>query len=694
MPRILRSSTRQQTENSSVQTKTKGNLNRRHPRRSKASFQTDSDDDLNPTLPAQRPFELISSLPASISEPDYNAALTHPLSVRDSAVLYSALIASRKTWISGEMFDTYWVRPTSTPPLPPPPPQGLSSSGSKGSQTDDRGQDQRESSGIKDKMLKMCDCVMCAGPHRFKVRLFILKDEAIERRWLEKQENLRQLRIQQRIAEEEERRKKIEMRKELQEQKKREKMEQAALKKELRLKAKLEQQRKKEEAKKLREEQKLLKKQMREKKKQEMKELRERKKEELRLMRERKKQEKIEEKLKKNTPKARHARMIANLNYMAQQDQALGTLMAKVAGGSATEEEIEKFKGIIEIAKKLPPPPPKIKLNEQLSNEPLEQSNSEKLSTIPSTPSLPLDPTVEPQATSPEPKVTSMSEDNEAEPSIEPTTSVAQSVEEGSEPSAGSDSEVNMTHEDSVLEEKEPAQSPLEQDEDLTNTDSVTPASTGTAEVDIKMPSEDIDAILHTKRKYKKRKIKSEQSLLGGSLEGGDWEEEKLTAFQQKYIDESELILEYLEDTNSRFYLPRDCIIEYDDASEKFILSWITIHNKKDIEKFAKRKKLKDTNDALQLNECPEPLFSALTVTLEEVPRRFTPIILHSVLPEREVQERMKRILDIGIRLSGYHLWYQLDGYDDSELAENLRIGLNTYENSMRNKRGPRKLAS
>ena len=68
--------------------------------------------------------------------------------------------------------------------------------------------------------------------------------------------------------------------------------------------------------------------------------------------------------------------------------------------------------------------------------------------------------------------------------------------------------------------------------------------------------------------------------------------------------------------------------------------------------------------------------------------------MLHSVLPKEEVQERMKRILDIGIRLSGYHLWYQLDGYDDSELAENLRIGLNTYENSMRNKRGPRKLAA
>ena len=606
-------------------------------------------------------------------------------------MLYSALIASRKTWISGEMFDTYWVRPTGTTPTPTPL---SSSSGSKKNQTDDRGQDQRESSGIKDKMLKMCDCVMCAGPHKFKVRLFILKDEAIERRWLEEQENLRQLRIQQRIAEEQDRRRKIEMRKELQEQKRREKMEQAALKKELRLKAKLEQQRKKEEAKKLREEQKLLKRQLREKKKQEMKELRERKKEELRLMRERKKQEKIEEKLKKNTPKARHARMIANLNYMAQQDQALATLMAKVASGSATEEEIEKFKGIIEIAKKLPPPPPKIKLNEQPPNEPVEPSNSEKLSTIPSTSPLPLDQTVESQTASPEPKLTPLNEGNEAEPSIETTNSIAQSVEEGSEPSAGSDSEVSMTHETNVLEEKESVQPTLEQDEDLTNTDSVTPVSTSTAEPDIKLPSEEIDAILHTKRKYKKRKIKSEQGLLGGSLEGGDWEEEKLTAFQQKYINESELILEYLEDTNARFYLPRDCIIEYDDASGKFILSWILIHNKKDIEKFAKRKKLKDVNDALRLNECPEPLFSTLTVTLEEIPRRFTPIMLHSVLPKEEVQERMKRILDIGIRLSGYHLWYQLDGYDDSELAENLRIGLNTYENSMRNKRGPRKLTA
>lgn len=66
----------------------------------------------------------------------------------------------------------------------------------------------------------------------------------------------------------------------------------------------------------------------------------------------------------------------------------------------------------------------------------------------------------------------------------------------------------------------------------------------------------------------------------------------QLTAFQQKYVQGAEIILEYLEFTHSRYYLPKKSVVEFLEDTGEIIISWIVIHNSKEIEKF-KTKKIK-----------------------------------------------------------------------------------------------------
>ena len=53
-----------------------------------------------------RPYYLVEDLPCSLEPPRYDT-FTYPLSVKDSAVLYSSLLSSRRTWVKGEMFQLY-----------------------------------------------------------------------------------------------------------------------------------------------------------------------------------------------------------------------------------------------------------------------------------------------------------------------------------------------------------------------------------------------------------------------------------------------------------------------------------------------------------------------------------------------------------------------------------------------------------
>lgn len=103
-----------------------------------------------------RPFKVIQNLPVSKTNdslPDYTV-LKHPLSVKDSSVLYNSLIVSRFNWIH-HIFQTYWTR--------------------------------REQIIIgadinkKDKMVRFCDPLMFSGVHTFQIKLFFLKDDEREK---------------------------------------------------------------------------------------------------------------------------------------------------------------------------------------------------------------------------------------------------------------------------------------------------------------------------------------------------------------------------------------------------------------------------------------------------------------------------------------------------------------------------------
>ncbi|KAG7192935.1 SWR1-complex protein 3 [Scheffersomyces spartinae] len=79
----------------------------------------------------------------------------------------------------------------------------------------------------------------------------------------------------------------------------------------------------------------------------------------------------------------------------------------------------------------------------------------------------------------------------------------------------------------------------------------------------------------------------------------------------------------------------------------------------------------------------PEIRFTSLTFTIHNIPVRFTPIIVNMTKPLEEVQQYMTRVLNIGLRLPSYYLWYQVDARLDESLAENIRVQLVQEEKKM-----------
>ncbi|CAI1794383.1 hypothetical protein SEUBUCD646_0A00660 [Saccharomyces eubayanus] len=572
-------------------------------------------------LADNRPFEIVAGLPSSLDVPNYNSSLTHPLSVKDSGVLYDSLVGSRRTWIHGEMFDLYWRRPkriineaTSTPTLAP-------------------AMDSPTSGGIpliRDKMQKMCDCIMNGGPHSFKVRLFILKNDKIEQKWQEEQDSRKREKELKRKNDAEAKKTRMEERKKQQLQKKLAKEQKLQLQKENKAKQKLEQ-----EA-------------LRLKRKEELKKLKE------------------QNKNKQGSPSSMHdPRMIMNLNLMAQEDPNLNTLMETVAKGLANNDQLEEFKKFIEIAKRR-------SVQENLTNHrspttvvrPPALSEDKNVSEANRLNSITLVKSTKPTTAELQPK---NNEDMKKQPSKEGNTTADVP-------------QVKVKAEEEEEEEDVKEKDPKKKEENPT------------------VP----------KRKRRNHSQKEDKDM-------------QLTAFQQKYVHGAEIVLEFLEFTHSRYYLPKKSIVEFLEDTGEVLISWIVIHNLKEIEKF-KTKKLKlkaksktkkpqedDTKQEPGLekesekesekepefnplfeDDCPIPLYTPMTVKLSGIHKRFNQIIQNSVSPMDQVVKEMEKILETGTRLSGYNLWYQLDGYDDEALSESLRYELNEWEHTMRSKRHKR----
>lgn len=80
-----------------------------------------------------------------------------------------------------------------------------------------------DASAAREKMHKLCDCAMAGGPHAFSVRLFILKNDEIEKKWNDAIEQKRRNKADRKNRELEVKKKKQEERKQQQWIKKQEK---------------------------------------------------------------------------------------------------------------------------------------------------------------------------------------------------------------------------------------------------------------------------------------------------------------------------------------------------------------------------------------------------------------------------------------------------------------------------------------
>lgn len=129
-----------------------------------------------------RPFEVVSGLPISRNPPtsdDYKSFFENPLSIKDSGVFYTSLIRSRQNYIYlCPMFSLFWVKNSSY----------LKKNANNKNMLKKINSDQikipsnrlpKISGDVNSReiMVKLCDASMSLGPHFFKIRLFIVKDE-------------------------------------------------------------------------------------------------------------------------------------------------------------------------------------------------------------------------------------------------------------------------------------------------------------------------------------------------------------------------------------------------------------------------------------------------------------------------------------------------------------------------------------
>lgn len=198
--------------------------------------------------------------------------------------------------------------------------------------------------------------------------------------------------------------------------------------------------------------------------------------------------------------------------------------------------------------------------------------------------------------------------------------------------------------------------------------------------------------------------------------------EKLLTTFQEKYVNGADLVFEFSENPNVRYELPKDCIVEK-SAPNEYTISFLVIYNDDKIKKWEARQEAKKEKEKEQeklkesvaaaskteLEELPQrrtrgekkepekieklkpkkeeadlkplPHFSAFSFKLMDIEEKYDPIFVNSFHKPDEVLAKMKDILATGTRAPKYLLWYQVDAYDDEELAENLREQLELMEN-------------
>lgn len=131
-----------------------------------------------------RPFDLVANLPVSYNEPgSYELVFKNPLTVKDTGVLYLSLLRSRHCYVyEGPMFALYWIKQSAYA-------KKMAAQDSKYYEKvqNDPNSDARQpillgDVSARDVMVKLCDGTLDLGPHTFEIRMFIAKDERSEKK--------------------------------------------------------------------------------------------------------------------------------------------------------------------------------------------------------------------------------------------------------------------------------------------------------------------------------------------------------------------------------------------------------------------------------------------------------------------------------------------------------------------------------
>lgn len=244
----------------------------------------------------------------------------------------------------------------------------------------------------------------------------------------------------------------------------------------------------------------------------------------------------------------------------------------------------------------------------------------------------------------------------------------------------------------------------------------------------------------------------------------------RLTAFQEKYLHNATLLFEFVENPNVRYMIPQYAIAEVippssvhvtekkedeDEEVQDIIVSFLWVHNVDEVEAYEKKyaeyekakkereeeerkkkeeeererkeeeerkKKEEEAAAAAEGDEAaendepaikvedkplpprrkkkappprkstvkrldrpiePEIKFTSVTLTFHEIPARLMPIVANSFKPADEVRRKMEHILAHGTRMPNFYLWYQVDGKLDERVAEHLRLDLPLEERRM-----------
>lgn len=140
-----------------------------------------------------RPFEVLSGLPVSYNPPPnghYENVLKNPLTTKDTGVLYRSLMKSRLNYMNiGPMFKLYWLKQSSYAKKMQQLDQEKNTyKAHKDDKSSERVPILGNDVSARDVMVKLCDASLSFGPHKFEIRLFIAKDERSEKNGKKKDE--------------------------------------------------------------------------------------------------------------------------------------------------------------------------------------------------------------------------------------------------------------------------------------------------------------------------------------------------------------------------------------------------------------------------------------------------------------------------------------------------------------------------